>query len=151
MKSYNKELGALLLTILLTLGVFTQNYIPDAFAEPEGNITTHHELRITHNPGEAGKALSERMNAIENADTFADVGKHYNPQNCPHPAHAGDMPPFFSNNGYAVQMFLTDRFTVEEIIGKTIIVHSGPDDFTSQPAGNAGMKIACGEIIPGVY
>lgn len=84
-------------------------------------------------------------------DPFAAVGQHYNPGNCPHPAHAGDLPPFFSNKGYAIQMFLTDRFTVEEIIGRTIILHSGPDDFTSQPAGNAGKKIACGEIIPGVY
>ena len=84
-------------------------------------------------------------------DPFAEVGKHYNPRDCPHPEHAGDLPPIFSNNGYAIQMFLTDRFNVEDIIGKTIIVHSGPDDFTSQPAGNAGKKIACGEIIPGVY
>lgn len=84
-------------------------------------------------------------------DPFAEVGQHYNPGNCPHPAHAGDLPPLFSNNGYAIQMFLTDRFTVEEIIGRTIILHSGPDDFTSQPAGNAGKKMACGEIIPGVY
>jgi len=42
---------------------------------------------------------------------------------------------------------LTDKFTVEEIIGKTIIIHNMPDDFTSQPAGNAGQKIACGIIM----
>lgn len=82
-------------------------------------------------------------------DSLAEVGKHYNPGNCPHPAHAGDLPPLFSNKGYAVQMFLTDRFTVEEIIGRTVILHSGPDDFTSQPAGNAGKKIACGVIYRG--
>ena len=83
-------------------------------------------------------------------EPFAEVGTHYNPLNCPHPSHAGDLPPLFSNKGYAVQMFLTDRFTVEEIIGRTVIVHSGPDDFTSQPAGNAGKKIACGEIRQGI-
>lgn len=82
-------------------------------------------------------------------DTFAEVGLHYNPENCPHPIHAGDLPPIFNNKGYAIQMFLTDRFTVEEIIGRTIIIHSGPDDFTSQPAGNAGKKIACGRIVMG--
>jgi Cu-Zn family superoxide dismutase len=27
-----------------------------------------------------------------------------------------------------------------------MVIHSGPDDFTSQPAGNAGTKIACGMI-----
>lgn len=79
-------------------------------------------------------------------DPFADALTHYNPQCCPHPAHAGDMPPLIANNGYAMQAFLTDRFTVREILGKTVIIHDSADDFTSQPAGNAGAKIACGVI-----
>ncbi len=79
-------------------------------------------------------------------DDFADVGTHYNPKGCEHPYHAGDLPPLFANNGYALQIVLTDRFTAEEIIGKTIIIHLMPDDFTTQPSGNAGEKIACGEI-----
>lgn len=82
-------------------------------------------------------------------EPFAEVGKHYNPGSCPRPAHAGDLPPLFNNKGYAIQMLLTDRFTVEEIIGRTVILHSGPDDFTSQPVGNAGVKIACGVIYRG--
>lgn len=40
----------------------------------------------------------------------------------------------------------TDRFRVEEIIGRTVVIHSGADDFKSQPSGNAGEKIACGVI-----
>lgn len=80
-------------------------------------------------------------------DPFANALEHYNPRNCMHPAHAGDMPPLFGNNGYAFQIFLTDRFTVNEIIGKTVIIHSEPDDFTSQPGGNAGDRIACGQIM----
>lgn len=79
-------------------------------------------------------------------DPFAEVGQHYNPEEYPHPYHAGDMPPLFGNGGYALQIFLTDRFCVREIIGRTIIVHSAPDDFTTQPSGNSGEKIACGEI-----
>ena len=42
--------------------------------------------------------------------------------------------------------FLSGRFTIDEIIGKAVIVHSSPDDFTTQPSGNAGEKIACGII-----
>ncbi len=80
-------------------------------------------------------------------DPFADVGTHYNPTDCPHPYHAGDMPPLFSANGTAFLAFLTDRFTADEIIGKTVIIHDSPDDFTTQPSGNAGKKIACGEIV----
>lgn len=79
-------------------------------------------------------------------DPFADVQKHYDTQGNPHPYHAGDMPPLFSAQGKAFSAFLTDRFTIEEIIGKTVIIHDMPDDFTSQPAGNSGKKIACGEI-----
>lgn len=79
-------------------------------------------------------------------DEFADTKTHYNPQNCDHPYHAGDMPPLFENNGYAVSVFLTDRFTLKEIINKTVIIHSNTDDFTTQPSGNAGTKIACGKI-----
>ena len=79
-------------------------------------------------------------------DMFANSMGHYNPDNCPHPHHAGDLPPLFENNGCAFQVFLTDRFCVRNIIGRTVIIHSGPDDFTTQPSGNSGTKIACGEI-----
>jgi Cu-Zn family superoxide dismutase len=79
-------------------------------------------------------------------DPFADTMTHYNPKNCPHPYHAGDMPPLFGNQGYAFLMFLTNRFTVREIIGTTVIIHDKPDDFTTQPSGNSGNKIACGVI-----
>ncbi len=80
-------------------------------------------------------------------DPFANTLTHYNPENVPHPNHAGDMPPLFSNHGCAFQVFFTDRFSVKEIIRKTVVIHSKPDDFTSQSAGNAGEKIACGEIM----
>ena len=79
-------------------------------------------------------------------DHFSAALTHYNPEGISHPNHAGDLPPLFGNHGYAFQIFFTDRFSVCETIHKTIIIHSGPDDFTTQPAGNAGEKIACGEI-----
>lgn len=79
-------------------------------------------------------------------DYFADADGHYNPGECPHPSHAGDMPPLFGCRGFAFSAFLTDRISVREIIGKTVIIHSSPDDFSTQPAGNAGTKIACGVI-----
>ena len=79
-------------------------------------------------------------------DPFLNTGSHYNPRRCPHPYHAGDLPPLFGVAGNAFSAFLSDRFTVEEIVGKTVLIHSHPDDFTTQPAGNSGIKIACGEI-----
>lgn len=79
-------------------------------------------------------------------DPFADAMSHYNPSDCGHPYHAGDLPPLFGNNGFALSLFLTDRFSVKEVIGRTVIIHNHPDDFTTQPSGNSGTKIACGVI-----
>ena len=77
-------------------------------------------------------------------DHFADAGSHYNPSNCPHPMHAGDLPPLFVNNGRAWFATITPQFTVSDVIGHTVIVHSDPDDFHTR--GNSGEKIACGMI-----
>jgi Cu-Zn family superoxide dismutase len=79
-------------------------------------------------------------------DPFANAGAHYNPNHCDHPEHAGDLPPLFANEGYAFMAVYTTRFSVQEIIGRTILIHASPDDFTTQPSGNSGEKIACGQI-----
>ena len=81
------------------------------------------------------------------SDRFADTGSHYDTENRKHPHHSGDLPPLFGNDGHAVLIVLTDRFYVREAVGRTVIIHDSPDDFTSQPSGNAGKKIACGKII----
>lgn len=80
-------------------------------------------------------------------DPFADAKSHYNPEECEHPHHAGDLPPLFGNNGSAMMTVFTNRFTVEDITGRTVIVHGSPDDFRTQPSGDAGKKIACGVIM----
>ncbi len=80
------------------------------------------------------------------SDAFDHTGIHYNPKNTEHPNHAGDMPPLLSNQGYAYSVFYDKRFTIQEIVGRSVIIHEKPDDFTSQPSGNAGAKIGCGEI-----
>lgn len=79
-------------------------------------------------------------------EPFKDADGHFNQGGCDHPYHAGDMPPLFANDGYAFSAFLTDRFTIDEVIGRTVIIHADPDDFTTQPSGNAGPMIACGVI-----
>ena len=77
---------------------------------------------------------------------FADTLGHFNPTGAEHPRHAGDLPPLLSQNGRAFLAVETNRFSVWEIIGRTVVIHSGADDFHTQPAGNAGNKIACGVI-----
>lgn len=77
---------------------------------------------------------------------FARTGGHYNPGGAEHPGHAGDLPPLLSCGGRAHLALRTDRFRVGDILGRTAVIHGGPDDFRTQPAGNAGRKIACGVI-----
>ena len=79
-------------------------------------------------------------------DPFSAAGSHFNPTGCPHPFHAGDLPPLLGCDGDALSVFLTNRFRVDEVVGRTVIIHDQPDDFTTQPAGNAGSRIACGVI-----
>lgn len=79
-------------------------------------------------------------------DPFSDTMTHYNPDNCAHPYHSGDFPPLFGNNGKALSIFLTNRFSVNDVLGRTVIIHDHFDDLTTQPSGNSGKKIACGVI-----
>lgn len=74
------------------------------------------------------------------------TGGHYDPSDRRHPLHAGDLPPLLRCGENAYLSVKTDRFCLEDVIGRTVVIHSDPDDFRTQPAGNAGKKIACGVI-----
>ena len=80
-------------------------------------------------------------------DPFKNAGMHFNPEHTEHPKHAGDLPPLLGNNGVAWSAVYTDRFYPEEVIGRTVIIHDMADDFRTQPSGDSGMKMACGEIV----
>lgn len=79
-------------------------------------------------------------------DPFKAAGEHWNPTNQPHGNHAGDFPVLFSNGGRAMMGFFTDRFRVQDVVGKTVMIHQFPDDYRTQPAGDAGKRLACGLI-----
>ena len=72
---------------------------------------------------------------------------HLNLTNKNHPNHTGDLPVILSNNGYAYSLVLTDRFNIQDIIGKTVMIHDNADDYRTEPSGNSGVKIACGVIV----
>lgn len=82
------------------------------------------------------------------SENFEKTGGHYNPLDRQHPYHAGDMPSLLSSDGYAWSAFYDLSLTIAEIIDKSVVIHDMADDFTSQPAGNSGSKIACGVIRP---
>jgi len=82
---------------------------------------------------------------------------HFNPYGKPHGAHntserhAGDLPSLKSDaNGNASLTADVEIITVSSgnasIIGRGLIVHAQPDDFKTQPTGNAGARSACAVI-----
>lgn len=78
--------------------------------------------------------------------SFSATGSHYDPMGAPRPQHAGDLPPLLSYNGRAYLAAITDRFSLPDIIERTVVIHAMPDDFRTQSAGDAGTKIACGVV-----
>ena len=113
----------------------------------DGNSCMSSALIQPRNGNTQNNATPMQNNGMTHSDApFPLSGAHYNPGECEHPHHAGDLPPLFGCNGYAMSVFLTDRFLVDDVIGKTLIIHDRPDDYKTQPAGDAGEKMACGVI-----
>lgn len=78
---------------------------------------------------------------------FDKTGEHYESrEGMNHPQHSGDMIPLLGNQGYAWSSFYDKRVSIPEILGRSVIIHAMPDDFTTQPSGNSGTKIGCGVI-----
>jgi Cu-Zn family superoxide dismutase len=84
------------------------------------------------------------------------AGGHFNPDAMPHgpqggPRHAGDMPNVKADaSGAAKASFTLENMTVaagpRSIVGRGLIVHKDPDDYKTQPTGNAGARLACAVI-----
>lgn len=101
-------------------------------------------------PGFFGFHIHEGSSCTGNdKDPFADTKGHYNPEQTPHPKHAGDLPPLLADHGNAWMSVYTTRFFPEDVVGRTVVIHSMTDDFRTQPSGDSGEKIACGLIVPG--
>lgn len=98
--------------------------------------------------GFLGLHIHENGNCSSGGDVpFAQAGQHYDPHGVTHPWHAGDLPPILAlADGTALSAVYTDRFRPNDVIGRSIVLHGMPDDLHSQPAGNSGMRIACGVI-----
>ena len=85
------------------------------------------------------------------------TGGHFNPTGKPHGAHssaerhAGDLPSLKADAQGRVDvklhlMGVTIGTGATDIVGKGLIVHAMPDDYTTQPTGNSGARIACAVI-----
>jgi Cu-Zn family superoxide dismutase len=73
----------------------------------------------------------------------------------PEGPHAGDMPNLHVPEGGKLQIEVlnpTVTLTAESALldedGSAVVIHTGADDYQTDPAGNAGDRIACGVIAP---
>jgi superoxide dismutase, Cu-Zn family len=92
--------------------------------------------------------------------SFDSAGGHFNPANAHHgmmsgPGHAGDMPNLHVPADGALEIEVLNTAitldkgkpnSVHHQGGTAAVIHGGKDDYTSDPAGNAGPRIACGVI-----
>lgn len=88
---------------------------------------------------------------------FSSAGGHFNLAKTKHGApddihHAGDLPNLQANaQGEApIEIMLMDLSVdlgaANTLIGRAVVIHANPDDYTTQPAGNSGGRIACAVI-----
>jgi Cu-Zn family superoxide dismutase len=131
--------------------------IGSAMFEKDGNMVKMHlELTV---PSKANQSVAVHFHAMGDCGSMGKMaGGHWNPTNEPHGKwgtgnyHSGDIGNIpLDSRGKGMIDIKTDRWTLggdttTNIIGKTIIVHSGVDDYKSQPSGNSGERIGCGVI-----
>ena len=139
----NQSIRGEILFYQLDDGVYIKAYVIGLPAtNSKGEPTKFHGFHI-HERGDCSIGASE--------NPFSSTGDHFNPSNNKHPFHDGDLPPILSANGIGILSFFTNSFRVIDILERSIIIHENSDDFTTQPSGSSGKKIACGIILPYHY
>ncbi len=125
---------------------------------------------VTFTKAEAGVKVSARLTGLApgmhgfhihefgdcSAPDGASAGGHFNPSGEPHAApseahrHAGDLGNVEAKGDGSADLDYVDAAASLEgpssILGRGVIVHANPDDFKTQPTGNAGGRVACGVI-----
>lgn len=102
-------------------------------------------------PGRHGFHIHE-FGDLRAADGIS-AGGHYNPDGSKHGGphdknrHAGDLGNISADaNGEAIVNVRADGLKLHFVIGRSLVVHAGPDDLESQPAGDSGPRVAVGVI-----
>ena len=123
------------------------------FAQRMSRVVVTAEVRGLA-PGEHGFHMHEKGDC--SSGDGMSTGGHWNPDSRPHGPqgeahHAGDMPRLVADaNGTAKASFSLEGVTVaagpKSVVGRGLIVHKDPDDYKTQPTGNAGARVACAVI-----
>jgi Cu-Zn family superoxide dismutase len=126
-----------------------------AFRPADGGLVAEVDIRGLTPNSEHGFHVHEKGDC--SAPDASSAGGHFNPGGQPHGMpgsgahHAGDIQNLRADANGAVRTEvklpgLTIVGGPTSIIGRAVVVHRDPDDYTSQPAGNSGPRIACGVI-----
>lgn len=119
-------------------------------------------LHIAGDIGGLEPGSSHGFHIHEHGDCSAadatSAGGHFNPTGSAHgrmddgPHHGGDIDNIVANaQGVArvnvhIPGLTLGSGAANDVAGRAIIVHADPDDYASQPSGNAGKRVACGVI-----
>lgn len=127
------------------------------FTEVDGTVTM---VATISNLTQGDHAIHIHAEGDCSASDGSSAGGHWNPTNVDHGKwgqgnfHIGDIGNITPNGTGVGTIERTTNLwcigcgdTNKNILGKAIIIHAGPDDFSSQPSGAAGARIGCGEII----
>lgn len=125
------------------------------FVQAGGKVLVSGEVRGLKPNAEHGFHVHEKGDC--SSGDGMSTGGHFNPAGAPHGNHgkgihhAGDLPSLKADaSGVARFNFESSTIAVgsgaNDIVGKGLIVHRDPDDYTTQPTGNAGPRLACAVI-----
>jgi Cu-Zn family superoxide dismutase len=131
------------------------------FVEEGDHVWVVASIQGVDEPGRYGFHLHEvgRCSPDPAGRHFASAGGHFNPAGAPHGCldaarrHAGDL------GNVTIEPDGTGRFEKatemlalagpRSVLGRSIVLHAGADDCTTQPAGNSGARMACGVVQAG--
>ena len=126
-----------------------------SFVQAGGKVLVSGEVRGLKPNAEHGFHVHEKGDC--SSGDGMSTGGHFNPAGAPHGNHgtgihhAGDLPSLKADaSGVARFSFESSTIAVgsgaNDIVGKGLIVHRDPDDYKTQPTGNAGPRLACAVI-----
>jgi Cu-Zn family superoxide dismutase len=137
---------------------------PTRGSQVQGTVTFEQEKAgvrvqadvIGLSPGAHGFHIHERGDC--SAPDAGSAGEHFDPTRSLHGGpdaerrHAGDLGNLIADEAGRAQSARVDAHLslagTASVVGRAVVVHAAADDLTSQPAGNAGARVACGVIEP---
>jgi len=140
--------------------------VATAVLEPRSGSNTSGTARITPTasgvvmlievqnaaPGEHGVHVHETGDCSDPAAVSA--GGHFNPKSAAHHGgpstpvrHGGDLGNMqVDSNGRGLLVVAVSDLSMDNVVGRSIVVHQTADDLKTDPAGNSGARVACGAI-----